>query len=143
MKDFTVSVDTAFGTVVARCADPKRPLGWIDPKIQAAYRRLHDMGWAHSVEVWHETELVGGLYGVAIGGLFAGESMFYHKTDASKVALAHLVSMLGDRPGTVLDVQWLTPHLERLGAVAIPRRHYVDALPRALALPLPQFAVAP
>jgi len=137
VRRYTVTVNRAFDDVIAHCADPTRPLGWIDHRITRAYQRLHHLGWVHSVEVWDETELVGGLYGVAVGGLFAGESMFHHKTDASKVALVHLVDMLGHRPGTLLDVQWMTPHLESLGAVSVPRRDYAAALTKALQLPLP------
>ena len=90
-REFEVRIDSAFEAVVARCADPSRPQGWIDRDIRSAYQRLHELGWAHSVETWRDGELVGGLYGVAIGGLFAGESMFHHARDASKVALVALV----------------------------------------------------
>jgi leucyl/phenylalanyl-tRNA--protein transferase len=130
---FEVTVDRAFDDVVTACADPGRPHGWISRDIRDAYRRLHRLGWAHSVEVWDETGLAGGLYGVAIGGLFAGESMFHRRTDASKVALVHLVRGLGDDPDTVLDVQWVTPHLASLGAIEVPRSEYLRRLPAALA----------
>jgi leucyl/phenylalanyl-tRNA---protein transferase len=152
VRRYEVRVDTAFEEVVEACADPTRPDGWITPQIQAAYRRLHEMGWAHSVEAWDpdDNALVGGLYGVAIGGLFAGESMFFRRTDASKVALVGLVRLLGEGltsvtgQGRVLDVQWVTPHLARLGAVAIPRREYLDRVRRAVRLPLPPaFRVEP
>jgi leucyl/phenylalanyl-tRNA--protein transferase len=139
-RRFEVRVDTAFDVVTAACADPSRQHGWITEEIRDAYARLHDLGWAHSVETWTEDgELVGGLYGLAIGGLFAGESMFHHQTDASKVALVELVERLAETgaAGRLLDVQWATPHLESLGAVAIPARRYLEALDRALALPLP------
>ena len=96
LRDFEVRVDTAFDEVVAACADPARESGWIDADIRAAYRRLHELGWAHSVEAWRDGRLVGGLYGVAIGGLFAGESMFHTERDASKVALVALVRGLDD-----------------------------------------------
>ncbi len=101
---------------------------------------MHELGWAHSVEAWREGRLAGGLYGVAIGGLFAGESMFHRERDASKVALVGLVEALradgaSDR---LLDVQWLTPHLASLGAVEVPRTAYLRALARALPLPIPQ-----
>ena len=138
---FVVRVDTAFRTVVASCADPVRPHGWITPEVQAAYVRLHELGWAHSVEAWSRdgSELLGGLYGVAIGGLFAGESMFHRERDASKVALVELVRMLreGGGTGALLDVQWLTPHLASLGAVEVSRDEYLRLLPDALSRPLP------
>jgi leucyl/phenylalanyl-tRNA--protein transferase len=147
LKHYEVSVDAAFDAVVAGCADPRRPSGWITPEIRAAYGRLHELGWAHSVETW-DTEsgsLVGGVYGVAIGGLFAGESMFSTSTDASKVALVALVELLreDDRSGPVppcrvLDVQWATRHLRTLGAVELPRRRYLDLLHQALDLPCPR-----
>ena len=106
-KKFSTTVDTAFDRVVAHCADPSREGGWIDDEIKAAYSTLHALGWAHSVEVWRGTDLVGGLYGVAIGGLFAGESMFHRASDASKVALVALVDILSDgEPHRLLDVQW-------------------------------------
>ena len=112
-----VSVDRAFPAVIAACADPTRPHGWINRQVIEAYTRLHELGWAHSVEVWSGDELVGGLYGVAVGGLFAGESMFHRSRDASKVALVHLVGLLQDDERRLLDVQWTTPHLASLGAV--------------------------
>ena len=140
---FDVRVDTAFAEVVAACADPVRPHGWISAEIAAAYLRLHDLGWAHSIEAWSRDDhtLAGGLYGVSIGGLFAGESMFHHRTDASKVALIALVQRLrddgNDGAGRLLDVQWATPHLQSLGAIEIPVRDYLERLERALTLPLP------
>ena len=138
-RRFDVRVDTAFAAVIAACAEP-RPAGghWIHPAIVEAYTELHRLGWAHSVEAWDRGsgELAGGLYGVAVGGLFAGESMFHRATDASKVALVALVSMLD--PEGLLDVQWLTPHLESLGAVAIPAVEYQRRLALALARPLPE-----
>lgn len=138
-RDFEVRIDTAFTEVVASCADPRRPGGWIDERIQRAYTRLHHLGWAHSVEVWRDDRLVGGLYGVAIGGLFAGESMFHRERDASKVALVGLVEVLraDGAEARLLDVQWLTPHLGSLGAVEVPRPAYLRALARALPLPIP------
>ena len=143
-RDFEVRIDTAFDAVVAACADPRRPQGWIDHDIRSAYRRLHELGWAHSVETWRDGELVGGLYGVAIGGLFAGESMFHLARAASKVALVALVEGLSDEyvGRRLLDVQWLTPHLASLGAVEISRAAYLDRLGRALATPLPRLFVA-
>ncbi len=137
-KRFCTTVDVAYDEVVAGCADPSRPGGWIDDQVASAYRSLHDLGWAHSVEVWRNDSLVGGLYGVAIGGLFAGESMFHRERDASKVALMSLVRLLGDDPGDrLLDLQWSTPHLQSLGAIEISRAEYARRLARALALPLP------
>lgn len=136
-----VTVDRAFVEVVAACADQPRPHGWITPEIQAAYRRLHGLGWAHSVEVWSPTgDLVGGLYGVGVGGLFAGESMFHRETDASKVALVALVERLTSAGAVLLDVQWVTPHLASLGAVAIPRPAYLTRLRSALAVSAAPFA---
>jgi leucyl/phenylalanyl-tRNA--protein transferase len=139
-RNFTVKVDTAFPEVIDACADPIRPGAWITPAVRAAYLRLHELGWAHSVESWTPAgELAGGLYGVAIGGLFTGESMFHRRTDASKVALVTLVELLREAGATLLDVQWVTPHLASLGAVGIPRRRYLDLLADAVARPLPAF----
>lgn len=132
-----VSLDRDFVGVIAGCADPTRPHGWINADIRAAYTRLHDLGWAHSIEVWEDRTLVGGLYGVAIGGLFAGESMFHRRTDASKVALVHLVEVLRGGGATLLDVQWTTPHLLSLGAIDVPRPEYLRRLGEALEHPLP------
>jgi leucyl/phenylalanyl-tRNA--protein transferase len=142
MRRFEVRVDTAFGAVIDACADPHRPHGWIDDGINAAYRRLHDLGWAHSVEAWSTDDgtLAGGLYGVAIGGLFAGESMFHRRTDASKVALAGLVELLasdGQAGRRLLDVQWRTEHLASLGAVEMTRNDYLERLVSALQCALP------
>jgi len=139
LRDYDVRVDTAFDEVVAACADPRRPQGWIDRDIRRAYARLHELGWAHSVETWRDGELVGGLYGVATGGLFAGESMFHRATDASKVALVGLVELLRDEhaDARVLDVQWQTPHLASLGVVEVPRAAYLERLAACLATPLP------
>lgn len=137
---YEVRVDSAFDDVIAQCADSRRPGGWIRADIREAYRTLHRLGWAHSVEAWDEEGLAGGLYGIAIGGLFAGESMFYRRTDASKVALVALVELLtaaGDADRRLLDVQWTTPHLERLGAVPVARARYLELLDAALALDLP------
>jgi leucyl/phenylalanyl-tRNA--protein transferase len=137
---FEVRLDTAFDAVVAGCADPARPGRWITPAVAAAYGTLHRLGWAHSVECWRNGELVGGLYGVAVGGLFAGESMFHRATDASKVALVALVRILraDADPRRLLDVQWRTEHLGSLGAVEIPRLEYLARLEVALRLPLPE-----
>ncbi len=139
VRDFEIRVDTAFDEVVAACADPRRPGAWIDEGIRTAYGELHRLGWAHSVEAWQDGRLAGGLYGVAIGGLFAGESMFHRRRDASKVALVGLVERLHDShaPHRLIDVQWSTPHLASLGVGEISRREYLDRLPGVLATPLP------
>jgi leucyl/phenylalanyl-tRNA--protein transferase len=135
---FEVRVDTSFAAVVEACAHPGRAGGWISPSIRAAYERLHELGWAHSVEAWDDEGLAGGLYGVAVGGLFAGESMFHRRTDASKVALVALVELLrADRQDRLLDVQWPTEHLASLGVVAVARRRYVEAPRAAIERPLP------
>jgi leucyl/phenylalanyl-tRNA--protein transferase len=142
-RRFEVRVDTAFDAVVHGCADPARDHGWIDRRVRAAYARLHRLGWAHSVEAWTAGgRLAGGLYGVEVGGLFAGESMFHVAEpagrDASKVALVALVERLcaaGSADLRVLDVQWCTPHLASLGVVEVARAEYLARLPVALALP--------
>jgi leucyl/phenylalanyl-tRNA--protein transferase len=138
-RRFEVAIDTAFAEVVAACADPDREGAWITGAIADAYGHLHELGWAHSIEVWDGDGLAGGLYGVAVGGLFAGESMFHRRTDASKVALVALVELLredGD-PRRVLDIQWATDHLRTLGAVEIGRAEYLRRLDSALEAPLP------
>jgi leucyl/phenylalanyl-tRNA---protein transferase len=137
MRRFTVTVDRAFAGVVAGCADPRRPGGWITPAIRAAYQELHALGWAHSVEAWDpDGTLAGGLYGVEIGGLFAAESKFHVRTDASKVALAALVERLREAGGDrLLDVQWTTPHLRALRARDVPRAQYLRRLAGALRTP--------
>jgi len=137
---FEVRVDTAFEDVVAACAEPDREGRWITPQVASAYTELYRAGWAHSVETWQDDRLVGGLYGVAIGGLFAGESMFHHVTDASKVALVGLCELLradGD-PRRIVDVQWQTPHLATLGVLEVTREEYLALLPDALRAPLPE-----
>jgi leucyl/phenylalanyl-tRNA--protein transferase len=137
---FAIRVDTAFETVVSACADPSRSGRWITDAVWQAYQRLHQLGWAHSVECWRDNQLVGGLYGVAVAGLFAGESMFHRDTDASKVALLGLVDLLaadGDKR-RLLDVQWRTPHLARLGVIEISRSEYLRRLRLALACPMPE-----
>jgi leucyl/phenylalanyl-tRNA---protein transferase len=145
-RRFEIRIDTAFDAVIQACADPKRPHGWISPDVRDAYTRLHELGWVHSVEAWdrHDGELAGGLYGVAIGGLFAGESMFHRRTDASKVALVALVDLMRDgqrepRSPThrLLDVQWMTTHLAQLGAVEVAREDYLELVRRAIDSPLP------
>ncbi len=134
-KHFTIRVDTCFDAVIRACADPSRDDGWITDAFVAAYSRLHAMGWAHSVEVFdRDGRLAGGLYGVAIGGLFAGESMFHHQRDASKVALMALVESMRTKGMTLLDVQWRTDHLATLGAIAIPRREYLARAAEAVEL---------
>ncbi|MGW5238055.1 leucyl/phenylalanyl-tRNA--protein transferase [Monashia sp. NPDC004114] len=136
---FEIRVDSAFGAVVAACASPDREGRWITPQIATAYHALHEAGWAHSVETWQGGELVGGLYGVAIGGLFAGESMFHRVRDASKAALVGLRDLLvvdGD-PRRLIDVQWQTPHLATLGVREVPRADYLAMLPAVLSAPLP------
>ena len=137
-RRFQVSVDADFEGVVEGCADPRRPDGWITDEFIDAYTELHRLGWAHSIEVWDvEGRLVGGLYGVGIGGLFAGESMFHRVSDASKVALVHLVVIMNEGGGKLLDVQWLTPHLQSLGAVVVGRDRYLDLLEDAIRGPDP------
>lgn len=137
-RRFEVRIDSAFSEVVEACADGGRSDGWITAPIAAAYMQLHELGWAHSVEAWDDEGLAGGLYGVAIGGLFAGESMFHHRRDASKVALVALVDLLRDGvEGRLLDVQWMTEHLRSVGVVDIPRPLYLERLAVAIDLPLP------
>lgn len=138
-KHFEVRVDTAFEAVIDACADPRRTGGWIDDQIRSSYVRMHELGWAHSVEAWRDGELAGGLYGVAIAGMFAGESMFSRARDASKVALMGLVDLLSDEYAgwRVLDTQWQTAHLATLGVIEIPREEYLRRLDRSLEIPLP------
>ena len=137
-RKFAITVDTAFEDVMRACADPARPHGWIDDDFVRAYATLHRLGWAHSVESWSgDGALAGGVYGIAIGGLFAAESMFHHVTDAGKVALAGLVDLLRGGGATLLDVQWTTPHLASLGAVDVPRAKYLELLAEALGRPGP------
>jgi leucyl/phenylalanyl-tRNA---protein transferase len=139
-RRFSVTVDQAYDEVVAGCADPSRPGGWIDTRIQKAYRCLFERGHVHSIEVWRDGVLAGGLYGVSIGGLFAGESMFHRVRDASKVALMSLVEMMRDgQPDRLIDVQWSTDHLASLGVVELPRAEYLRRLNRALAAAPPVF----
>ena len=138
-REFEIRIDTVFDEVVGACGSPDRADGWITPEFRHAYGRLHRLGWAHSVEAWRDDRLAGGLYGVSVGGLFAGESMFHRERDASKVALLALVDLLHDRYADrrLLDVQWQTPHLESLGVVRRPRADYLDSLRRSLDVPLP------
>jgi leucyl/phenylalanyl-tRNA--protein transferase len=130
-RRFDVRVNTAFVDVMLGCADPTRPHGWIDRSFVAAYTRLHEMGWAHSVEVRQDGALVGGLYGVRIGRFFAGESMFHRVTDASKVACRATVGLLQLDGAVLFDVQWTTPHLRSLGAVDVSRAEYLRLLASA------------
>lgn len=138
-RDYEVRVDTAFDQVLAACSDRRRPGAWINDDIRRAYRRLHALGWAHSIESWTaDGRLAGGLYGISIGGLFAGESMFHHERDASKVALVALVERLRRGGATLLDVQWSTPHLQSLGVVDMERARYLELVADAVAVgPLP------
>ena len=132
---FDIEVNREFHEVIRACAEADRGDDggtWIDDEIFESYCALHAAGHAHSVEAWHGGRLVGGLYGVALGGAFFGESMFHRETDASKVALVALVERLRDRGFTLLDTQWTTPHLEQFGAIEIPRPGYLDMLATAL-----------
>ena len=128
---FEVTVNRAFGEVVAACAG-RADGTWISREIVQAYAKLHELGFAHSVEAWREGQLAGGLYGVSLGGAFFGESMFHYATDASKVALAHLVERMKQRGMVLLDTQFMTPHLASLGAVEISRTEYERRLERAI-----------
>lgn len=127
---FDTRTDTAFADVIARCAARRET--WISDEIRAAYERLHALGFAHSVEAWRDGKLVGGLYGVSLGGAFFGESMFHSETDASKVALVHLVRHLRERGYVLLDTQFTTPHLERFGVEEIAREEYERMLADAI-----------
>jgi len=129
---FEITADAAFEDVMRACAEDRDEGTWISAEILECYTALHRLGLAHSVEVRRAGELVGGLYGVHLGGAFFGESMFHRETDASKVALAALVERLQRRSFSLLDVQWLTPHLARFGAIEIPRTEYVAQLKQAL-----------
>lgn len=143
---YEIRVDSDFAQVLERCADPRRPGSWIDRDIRAIYTELHRAGVVHSVEAWTVGGwLAGGLYGVSIGGLFAGESMFHDPVigrDASKVALVALVERLQGAgvTGRLLDVQWRTPHLATLGVVEVPRAAYLPMVERALSLPPPDWS---
>jgi leucyl/phenylalanyl-tRNA--protein transferase len=132
MRRFDVTMDTRFREVIRACGDPRRPGRWITDPIVDAYTILFDLGWGHSVEVFEDGELVGGLYGLRIERFFAGEAMFHAATDASKTALVALVAWLNDTGAELLDVQWVTDHLASLGAVAVPRPNYLSALRSAI-----------
>jgi len=132
-KPFKITIDEAFSGVIRACAERKDT--WINQEIIESYTRLHELGHAHSVEAWKENMLAGGLYGVAIGGAFFGESMFHRVTEASKIALVALVEHLRARKFVLLDTQWLTPHLQQFGGIQISRSHYLRLLRRAIDLP--------
>lgn len=134
---FQIEINRDFDTVIRACAEAERDPAdagtWIDAEILESYCALHRAGIAHSIEAWQHGRLAGGLYGVALGGAFFGESMFHRVTDASKVALAALVDRMRERGFTLLDTQWTTGHLEQFGAVEIPRRRYLQMLEDAIA----------
>ena len=132
-KPFEITINKAFSAVIQACAE--RENTWINRDIIDSYARLHELGHAHSVEAWKENQLAGGLYGVAVGGAFFGESMFHHVRDASKIALLGLVEHLRARKFALLDTQWITPHLEQFGAIEIPRAKYLHLLTTAVNLP--------
>ncbi len=135
---FTITFDQAFDEVIKNCARPApgRETTWISPEFISAYIKLHELGYAHSVEAWQNKELVGGVYGVAIGGFFAGESMFYRVTDASKIALVQLFDRLKKNQFQLFDTQVLSPLTEQMGAFEIPRNDYLDRLKKAIDLPM-------
>jgi leucyl/phenylalanyl-tRNA---protein transferase len=136
---YRVAIDTAFEAVIRACAGvsrgPDESGTWISEEIVESYSQLHRLGYAHSVETWQEERLVGGLYGVSLGGAFFGESMFHRATDASKVALVALVDRLRERGFALLDTQWVTDHLEQFGAVEIPRPDYMKLLESSIRIP--------
>lgn len=136
MRRFTVTVDESFEQVIDACADPSRSGAWIDGEIRDAYVRMHELGWAHSIETrTDDGTLVGGLYGLSIGALFAGESMFHRATDASKVALVALARLVGDEG--LIDTQWSTPHLASMGVTQWPRDLYLDGIRSLVDAPPP------
>ncbi len=134
--NFEVRFDTVFRAVMEACAisAPGRETTWINAEIIDSYEVLHKLGFAHCVEIWIDDQLVGGLYGITIGGLFAGESMFSRATDSSKIALVYLVERLRQRGFYLLDTQFMTEHLRRFGAIEIPRAEYKRRLARSLAI---------
>jgi leucyl/phenylalanyl-tRNA--protein transferase len=133
-QPFEIRIDTAFRDVITACSQrPDADGNWIDSEIIESYCALHEDGYAHSVEAWRDDRLVGGLYGVAVGGAFFGESMFHEAADASKAALVALVDRLRARGFTLLDTQWVTEHLLQFGAVEVSRRRYLRLLDQALA----------
>jgi leucyl/phenylalanyl-tRNA---protein transferase len=131
---FAIRIDTAFSEVIAGCAErtPARNSTWINKRIKSLYTQLHKMGFCHSVEAWREDRLCGGLYGVKIGAVFFGESMFSRETDASKVALVHLVARLNRGDFRLLDAQFMNDHLKQFGAIEVPRRKYQQMLEAGL-----------
>ena len=135
-QPFEIRIDDSFDRVIQSCAEPApdRPTTWINAEIIESYNQLHQMGYAHSVEAWQDGRLVGGLYGVSIGGLFAGESMFSRVTDASKVCLVSLVQWMQAQNMSLLDVQYNTPHLGKFGVIEIPRSAYLNRLEEAINL---------
>lgn len=140
LRSFTITVDSDFEAVIDACADPRRPGAWIDASIRRAYVRLFELGHAHSIETRDEHgRLVGGLYGVGIGALFAGESMFHRRTDASKAALVGLVERMSVLPDWLIDTQWQTPHLASLGVRELPRATYLAAIEALVDLPAPDW----
>jgi len=132
---FEVRVDSAFDAVMRACASSRADGTWINEEILASYTALHRLGLAHSVEAWQDGSLVGGLYGVHVGSVFFGESMFHRAPNASKVALVALVERLRRRGFSLLDTQWVTPHLAQFGATEIPRRQYLRLLAAAIDQP--------
>ena len=135
-RKFKVTVDCDFEAVIRACGNPDRESGWINDQVVSAFVTLHHLGIAHSIEVWdRDGKLAGGLYGLELGGVFAGESMFHAATNASKVALAHLGELLNDGSGRVIDTQWMTSHLESMGAKPIERGEYCGNLPKLLDIP--------
>src|SRR5438552_11764851 len=132
-KPFEITIDRAFSAVIQACAE--RENTWINRDIIDSYARLHELGHAHSVEAWKENRLAGGLYGVAVGGPFFGESMFHRVTEASKIALVALVGHLRARNFVLLDTKWVTPHLQQFGGIQISRSQYLRLLRRAVDLP--------
>lgn len=135
-KQFKITMDQDFAAVIQACGNPARPSGWINHEVIDAYCDLHRQGIAHCVEVWnHDGKLVGGLYGLDLGGVFAAESMFHTQSNASKVALAYLGQQLSDGSGRIIDTQWQTPHLASMGATTMSRLEYCNVLPGLLELP--------
>jgi leucyl/phenylalanyl-tRNA--protein transferase len=129
---FDIRINTAFSDIMRGCAE--RDTTWISGMIHRSYCKLHELGFAHSVEIWQDQHLVGGLYGISMGGVFFGESMFSRVPNASKVALSHLVQRLDERGYILLDTQWVTEHLTQFGAHEIPRHTYLQRLRKALKL---------
>lgn len=134
-KRFDIRCDTDFPGIIKGCAEIRdnRPLTWINEPIRGVYEDLFKLGYCHTVEAWRDGRLAGGLYGLALGGAFFGESMFSRERDASKVCLAFLVKQLRNQGFILLDTQFITEHLKRFGAIEIPRRHYDELLKNALA----------